>query len=37
MKASVLYRIAAILMLLFDAGHTAGFPGPIPNGELILA
>ena len=25
MKASVLYRIAAILLLLFDVGHTLGF------------
>lgn len=25
MKASILYRISAILLLLFAAGHTAGF------------
>ncbi|MGC2698306.1 MAG: hypothetical protein WA738_21165 [Candidatus Angelobacter sp.] len=25
MKASVFYRIAAVLLLLFDAGHTFGF------------
>jgi len=25
MKASVLYRIAAVLLLLFAAGHTLGF------------
>lgn len=25
MKPSVLYRIAAVLLLLFDAGHTFGF------------
>ena len=26
MKASMFYRIAAVLLLLFDAGHTSGFP-----------
>src|SRR5713226_5562399 len=26
MKASAFYRIAAVLLLLFDAGHTSGFP-----------
>jgi hypothetical protein len=26
MRASVFYRIAAVLLLLFDAGHTSGFP-----------
>jgi hypothetical protein len=25
MKASAFYRIAAVLLLLFDAGHTSGF------------
>src|SRR5260370_19017554 len=25
MQASMFYRIAAVLLLLFDAGHTAGF------------
>jgi hypothetical protein len=25
MKASMLYRIAAVLLLLFAAGHTLGF------------
>lgn len=36
MKASALYRIAAVLLLLFDAGHTSGFPWSIPSGEWIL-
>ena len=26
MKASALYRISAVLLLLFDIGHTSGFP-----------
>jgi len=26
MKSSVFYRIAAVLLLLFEAGHTSGFP-----------
>jgi hypothetical protein len=26
MRGSTLYRIAAVLLLLFDAGHTSGFP-----------
>jgi hypothetical protein len=30
-KASVLYRIAAVLLLLFDAGHTSGFPWSDPK------
>ena len=30
MKSRVLYRIAAILILLFDLGHTAGFPWSDP-------
>jgi hypothetical protein len=37
MKASIFYRIAAVLLQLFDAGHTSGFLGPIPSGEWILA
>jgi len=28
MKASMFYRIAAVLLLLFDAGRTSGFPWP---------
>jgi hypothetical protein len=31
MKASMLYRIAAVLLVLFDAGHTSGFPWSDPN------
>jgi hypothetical protein len=30
MKASIFYRIAAVLLLLFEAGHTAGFPWSDP-------
>lgn len=30
MKASTFYRIAAVLLLLFDAGHTSGFPWSDP-------
>jgi hypothetical protein len=29
-SASIFYRIAAVLLLLFDAGHTAGFPWSDP-------
>jgi hypothetical protein len=36
MKASALYRIAAVLLLLFDAGHTSGFPWSDPVGEWIF-
>ena len=31
MKASAFYRIAAVLLLLFDAGHTSGFPWSDPK------
>src|SRR6267378_1288893 len=31
MKASMFYRIAAVLLLLFDAGHTSGFPWSDPK------
>jgi hypothetical protein len=31
MKASVLYRIAAVLIALFDIGHTFGFRQSDPN------
>ena len=31
MKASLFYRIAAVLLLLFAAGHTLGFPKIDPN------
>jgi hypothetical protein len=30
MKASTFYRIAAVLLLLFAAGHTSGFPWSDP-------
>jgi hypothetical protein len=36
MKASLLYRIAAILLLLFDAGHTSGFPWSDPTWGVDL-
>lgn len=31
MKARVLYRISAVLILLFDLGHSAGFPWSDPK------
>src|SRR5437660_5470533 len=31
MKASVFYRIAAVLLVLFDAGHTSGYPWSDPK------
>jgi hypothetical protein len=31
MRASTFYRIAAVLLLLFDAGHTSGFPWSDPQ------
>src|ERR1700683_2952730 len=31
MRASVFYRIAAVLLLLFDVGHTSGFPWSDPK------
>jgi len=31
MKASLLYRIAAVLLLLFDVGHTLGFRQSDPS------
>ena len=36
MKASMFYRIAAVLLLLFDAGHTSGFPWSDPKWEVDL-
>ncbi|HWO33023.1 MAG TPA: hypothetical protein VNO32_29865 [Candidatus Acidoferrum sp.] len=36
MKASALYRIAAVLLLLFDAGHTSGFPWSDPTWGVDL-
>ena len=37
MKASVFYRIAAVLLLLFDAGHTSGFPWSDPKWGVDLS
>jgi hypothetical protein len=37
MKASVFYRIAAVLLLLFDAGHTAGFPWSDPGWKVDIS
>jgi hypothetical protein len=36
MKASMFYRIAAALLLLFDAGHTSGFPWSDPKWAVDL-
>ena len=36
MKASLFYRIAAVLLLLFDAGHTSGFPWSDPQWGVDL-
>jgi hypothetical protein len=36
MKASLFYRIAAVLLLLFDAGHTSGFPWSDPKWAVDL-
>jgi hypothetical protein len=35
-KASVLYRITAVLLLLFDAGHTSGYPWSNPKWGVDL-
>ena len=35
MQASIFYRIAAVLLLLFAVGHTLGFRQSDPNGELM--
>lgn len=39
MKASLLYRIAAVLLLLFAVGHTLGFREPDPKwgADVLLA
>ena len=39
MKASLLYRIAAVLLLLFAVGHTLGFNEPDPKWgvDVLLA
>ena len=36
MRASVFYRIAAVLLLLFEAGHTSGFPWSDPKWGVDL-
>ena len=36
MKASILYRISSVLLLLFAAGHTSGFPWSDPNWGVNL-
>jgi hypothetical protein len=36
MRASVFYRIAAVLLLLLDAGHTSGFPWSDPEWKVDL-
>jgi hypothetical protein len=36
MTTRVLYRIAAVLILLFDLGHTAGFPWSDPKWGVNL-
>jgi hypothetical protein len=36
MKASLFYRIAAVLLLLFEAGHTSGFPWSDPQWGVDL-
>ena len=36
MKASIFYRIAAVLLMLFEAGHTSGFPWSDPQWAVDL-
>jgi len=36
MRASIFYRIAAVLLLLFEAGHTSGFPWSDPKWGVDL-
>jgi len=36
MRASILYRIAAVLLVLFEAGHTSGFPWSDPKWGVDL-
>ena len=36
MRPSMFYRIAAVLLLLFDAGHTSGFPWSDPKWGVDL-
>ena len=37
MRASIFYRIAAVLLALFEAGHTSGFPWSDPQWGVDLA
>ena len=37
MKAATFYRIAAVLILLFDVGHTAGYPWSNPKWGVDLS
>jgi hypothetical protein len=37
MKASMFYRIAAVVLLLFDAGHTSGYPWSDAKWEVDLS
>jgi hypothetical protein len=37
MRPSVFYRIASVLLLLFDAGHTSGFPWSDPKWGVDLS
>jgi hypothetical protein len=36
MKAYIFYRVAAVLILLFDLGHTSGFPWSDPKWGVDL-
>ena len=36
MKASMFYRVAAVLLLLFEVGHTSGFPWSDPTWGVDL-
>lgn len=36
MRPSIFYRIAAVLLLLFEAGHTSGFPWSDPRWGVDL-
>src|ERR1700719_2830920 len=36
MKASTFYRVAAVLLVLFDVGHTSGFPWSDPKWGVDL-
>src|SRR5947209_10726188 len=36
MRASLFYRVAAVFLLLFDGGHTSGFPWSDPRWEVNI-